>query len=241
VIGARHVPSALYDRARLAVRDALNLGGPVVFYGRSGTSKTYTAIRICEQLRIEPAYLELEPRPRGNDIEISVLRAFARGQDAGEELEQLDDRMGRRAARALLATHCERPRLVVLDEVHHGGIYGRDLIRFLIGRPANQAAFLLVGEKVEEYLANDTAFKSRVVRWVPFPELSRDEMVAFARAFHPIYEHSEPHLLERVLEFAGVHKRLWARIIEACLTVSDGIARELSDSLLDEAIRTVGL
>lgn len=235
VVGARHVilPGAKEDDARLAVRDAIRLGGAVVFTGASGTSKTYIAVCIAERLAIPCTYVEVPKDVRGNDLHVVVLEGL-RGPDT------FDDSAPRRRLRGWIKDDCRVRRLCILDEIHLSGSDGRNLVRYLIGQPGNQTAFLLVGEHVATWIDADPAFDSRIARWVDFPESTPEEIAAFARAFHPLYETASDSLLKRVAEYAGVHKRKWARMIETCLTITDGTATKLSPALIAEARRVLG-
>jgi hypothetical protein len=232
VIGARHVIVPEEDDARLAVRDAIHLGGAAVFSGPSGTSKTYTAISVAEHLAIRPIYVEVERGARGKDLHILALE-HARGE------ENVDARDPRRKLRRDLRHECRMRALWIWDEVHRSGRDGRDLIRYLVGQPGNRAAFLLVGEEVEAWIDVDPAFDSRIARWVPFREPTPEQMLAFARDFHPLYETASQALLEQVANWAGVHKRKWARVIESCLTITDGTADRLTRPLLTEALHNI--
>jgi hypothetical protein len=220
------------DDIRLAVRDVIRIAGAVVFSGVSGTSKTATAIWIAEQLAVQTIYLEVERDTRGNDLHVLALE-HARGE------ENVDDRERRRKLRRDLKAECRRPVLWIWDEVHRSGRDGRDLIRYLMGQPANRAAFLLIGEEVDRWIDADPAFDSRIARRWFFRESSPDEIIDFARAFHPLYETASRAQLNQVASWAGVHKRRWARLIEACLTITDGTADRLTRQLVSEALRHV--
>ena len=233
IVGARHVVLATEEDARLAVRDIIRIGGAAVFTGSSGTSKTYMAVSIAERLAIRPIYYEVQNGTRGNDLYVAALE-HARAPGT------FDPSAPKRMLRGGLSDECLQPVLWILDEVHLSGAAGRDMVRYLIGQPMNRAAFLLVGEHVEKWVDVDPAFESRVARWIPFPEATPEQMVAFARAFHPLYETASSALLQRVATYAGVHKRKWARVIEACQTITDGAADRLSRELLTDALHTIG-
>lgn len=237
--GARDVSTDLTDLARLAVEDAIEDEGIVLFNGLSGTGKTFTLKSIKDDLGGTWFHLPIGPDATGKAFEVELLEAIYSVKMPGKHV---DRRRLRGDLRFEIATWlAEGPSVVSVDDFDPSGAAGLTVIRWLFERPVMHAAFIIVGNDVERLARKWPAFYSRIMRVVPFKRIPEEAVVEKMKQYHPFFERSQDALVLRVDQKYGAGNfRNWALFLECTLkTAADLGLDHLSNELIDGVLATL--
>ena len=239
--GARTVETADLLKTRIALETTAPLHGCVALIGEPGLGKTLACGTALAQLGLIPCYASIPPAPKDKEFEETLLNAVTNAQ--------YDLRNTRATERRDLARVCREHEFVfALDDIERAAGYGIELVRYMWDQNGDRATFVIIGSKLDPFLAANPALESRINRFVRFHPWtvteacgSREDRSGYVRQYHPLFGDAPFAVLEYAHDvFAHGYFRRWARLLEALLTlgVQPDQAR-LTRDLVDEAIALV--
>lgn len=225
------VRTGQFEKAELAIGEAVGEHGLVGLTGRPGLGKTFVALATADRLSIPSVYHEI-PKAHGDVYQLErLLDSLGVTYDPRSRSGDLADD---------LADACEAERLIVLDELDRWGADGIDFIRYAWSQPSNRATFVFVGHRLGRLLKLNPALDSRIDRLVSFAPLPHDEAIAAMRSYHPVFIAAAAGVLVRAHELTGGVFRNIARLLNQILLSAEGDAQKLTHAVLEDAWRNTG-
>jgi DNA transposition AAA+ family ATPase len=213
---------------------AANLATGVI-HGVAGTGKTYAVESALEDLpadggRATPVItvtLAFPSRPTMRLVADELLKALT-----GTAVARSRNRF--HLTNTLIESLSGTPRLLVIDEAQRLNGDCIELIRHLHDHPDTRFALLYVGgDGCWEVLSREPMLRSRIFRRLPFQPITRGQIPALIRDYHPIYAGVDDELLTEIDDaYAHGTLRDWAVFTH---TAADLCCEDASDRI-DERI-----
>jgi len=223
--GAATLETESYLLAQRAIADAVDAGAMAVLHGDAGLGKTFAVEDALAASQLPLLWVSFPSRPAPRLIAATLL----------EEITGRPSRLDRFAIiRALVDHLTEFPTIVVVDESQLLTSDCIELLRYLHDHRTTRFALVLVGGNgTWRVLSREPMLASRVYRRVRFQPLSRTDVLAAIPAYHPIYEHIDPTLIELVDDtFAYGNLRNWAAFTDSAIRLQGQLAHGALDEQL---------
>lgn len=209
--GARDVETRTVRLARKLLADVVAVRGVGLFAGRPGTGKSFSLLSALASVPVPVLYWEPGLGLTLKGVQQSLLELLGIPYEPRWTSARLDGLLRKSLA--------GREFLLVVEEAARIGHAGLEELRYLQCQPDAQWSLLLVGSDLETLLRRNPALDSRIARRVVFRRMNRSASIAFARAYHQLFAEAATDLLDRIERVAKGIIRIWARTLEACLSI----------------------
>lgn len=145
--------------------------------------------------------------------------------------------------RLVLAELTRRVHLLIVDEAQRLTRHAMEVLRFCFDDPATRLALLLVGGNgCWEVLSSEPMLASRLFRRRAFTPLPAQQVPALLGAYHRLYTHADPRLLETIdAEYAHGYWRAWAAFTITATELASHTGRlTLDEELTANTYRSLG-
>ena len=191
--------------------------------GPSGIGKSFLTERLAQETGCETVYVSLPGKPARREALVAILKEITGKFHNSEGVVlrgELED---------LLA---ERPRIIIVDEVHRVDDVVLDQLSHLHSHEDAKWTLILVGApKLADKLKRYEHLRSRCDRILSLPRLEGDELVSAVRQLHPWFAHAPQELLLEIdVQHAHGSFREWVRFLRTVADIKQE-TRETSSTL----------
>jgi DNA transposition AAA+ family ATPase len=224
---AATIATEAYLLTRRTVADLYEAGAMGAVHGEAGTGKTFAVEEaLTSSQHIDACWLSFPSRPTMRLVATTLLAALTRSASP--------DRDRFEATAQLIDVLSHGRRVIVIDEAQRLNRECIEFLRHLHDHPMTTFALVLVGgDGCWEVLSREPMLRSRIYRRVVFRSLSRRQVLAMIRQYHPLYREIADELVDFIDDhFAHGNFRNWAAFTRSALDLCQRTGRPT----LDEAI-----
>lgn len=222
---ANEVATTTFSLAQVIAAEAIAERTSAAFIGPAGAGKTFSVVTAAAASGLPIVWIEPPVAARVRALQTSFLRALRIDFPDNAPPDTLD--------RLLISELASTPRVVVIDDARRVGGEGLEELRFLHCQPSAVWTLFVVGEGLERVLSANRALETRMPYRVSFAPLKKEESLAFAREYHPLFATAPADLLAAIERVVRGNLRLWAQALRHVL-------REVGDAqgavLTDDAV-----
>lgn len=241
VTGYQSVTSDTSELIRVRMLETSRDNSIMVVTGRPGLGKSFMTARAAEACASDPVqptdvvWVELSHVARGRTLSAELFKEITGTQPlrTATAVEMRDE-----LAEVLRDHH----RLIVLDEAQHVTAEAMRVLRWLVDKPATDAALVIVGlPGIWKKMAPE--MRSRTRTRLQIDAIADDEIVAILAAYHPLFATASPELLRTINKTRARGRfRWWAHFLSRAVRYAavmgvDTVTAELVDAVCDDMPR----